>query len=165
MNERQQRAQAQIMSVISALPWTERARVVRAVNRNDEICLKCGRVTERWGDCQCVPLPPDVTITHVQGHECDRWVSWGQWRELPNYTENDKRIHAFKCEDGRVWDAVNGWRREARADSRIDGSGWAEAAFCDDVDPAQREPWIMGKWTTGPQGWPVPVCDAELARG
>lgn len=139
MNERQQRAQAQIMSVISALPWTERARVVRAVNRNDEICLKCGRVTERWGDCRCVPLPPDVTITYVLGYECDRWVSWGQWRELPNRDENDKRIHAFKCEDGRVWDAVNGWRREARADSRIDSTGWAEAAFSDDVDPAQRE--------------------------
>lgn len=80
-----------------------------------------------------------MTITHVLGHEGDLWTSWGQWRELPNHTENDKRVHAFKCEDGRVWDAVNGWRGPARRDV-IDGRAWAESAFSDDVDPAQREP-------------------------
>ena len=52
MNERQQRASAQILAILAALPWDERASVWSDVEFNDSICVRCGMATERYG-CQC----------------------------------------------------------------------------------------------------------------
>lgn len=52
MNERQQKAYAEIMVQIARLPWDERAEVFKAVEFNDDICVQCGRATEKFG-CHC----------------------------------------------------------------------------------------------------------------
>lgn len=43
-------------------------------------------------------------ITHVIYNEGEVWIPHepGKRRQGP--------IHAFKCEDGRIWDVHNGWR-------------------------------------------------------
>lgn len=84
--------------------------------------------------------------THVCDHEGDGFnVSWIEWQKLRVSDVRGKLAHAIKFDDGTVFDMSNGWREKTPKgwrrieDSRIDGTGWAEAAFSDDVDPAQRE--------------------------
>lgn len=88
-------------------------------------------------------------ITHVSEDEGGRWVPWAEWRARPVPDRRGKRIHAWRLADGSLWDAYGGLRPEHlwgrfRPVEIIDGTGWAEAAFCDDVDPAQREPKAAG---------------------
>ncbi len=52
MNERQERAAAEMLVILAALPWQERGDVFAAVEFNDSICVHCGMATEKYG-CQC----------------------------------------------------------------------------------------------------------------
>lgn len=57
-------------------------------------------------------------------------------------------------------------RAALNAGAPIDGTDWAEAAFCDDVDPAQRNPLLSAKdfqaqpRVTEPGGMRIPTWDA-----
>lgn len=83
--------------------------------------------------------PRPLTITHVSEIEGGRWVPWVEWRARPVPGPQGKRIHAWKLSDGTVWDAYGGLCPESMWEKPVDGTGWAEAAFVDDVKPSQRE--------------------------
>lgn len=84
---------------------------------------------------------PIMYVGDVEGTE--RWIPWLEWRQRPVPDHKGKRFHAIKFADGAVLDAQSGWRPHIKPDVEvvaIDGTGWAEAAFSDDVAPAQRTP-------------------------
>lgn len=92
---------------------------------------------------------PRPQPTHIIDREGDEHVSWEQWKKRP-VTPGGRRAHAIAFDDGTVFDLCNGWRERTpngwrrMIDPRIDGTGWAEAAFSDDVDPAQRP--LSAEW-------------------
>lgn len=70
-------------------------------------------------------------------------------------------VHALLFDDGTMWDTYDGylpgktdWVKRfpwlvCSADGGVDGTGWAEAAFVDDVDPSHRTPGMRPRTS----GW------------
>ena len=50
--------------------------------------------------------------TKIQLKKDDRWVPFELWQEEIRTTSKpyDTRVHAVEYSNGRIWDAVNGWR-------------------------------------------------------
>ncbi len=53
--------------------------------------------------------PKTEFVTRVEGGE---WIPFEEFTEIRPRRRYDNWVHSIKFEDGSIWDAVNGWRRE-----------------------------------------------------
>lgn len=103
-----------------------------------------------------------VAVTYVEG---------GMWHPHPQCRGPDLRVHSVLFENGEIWDALNGWRKQnvwqwaenkrlARTfrSRAIDATGWAEAAFEQPITikfpPAFSAPYTTKAWVQLERGYP-----------
>jgi hypothetical protein len=55
-------------------------------------------------------MPDKPAVTAVTTREGGEWIPWSIWQERSPY----KLVHAIRFQDGSEFDALNGWRSNAR---------------------------------------------------